>query len=278
MKSAGNARTTVRLPATERIVAPGPHEYKHTLNTMKLTPVLRPAKLLRRYKRFLADVEMPDGRILTVHTPNTGAMTGCAEPGSTAWLRDVNNPRRKYRYSWEVTENLQGVMVGVHTGITNALVREAIETGVMAELQGYESIRQEVRYGEERSRIDLLLQGHASGRDCYVEIKNVTTCDGQGVGYFPDAVSSRASKHLRELMAMVAQGHRAVILFCVQRGDVERVRPADEIDPLYGRTLRQALDAGVEALAYRAEVSPEAITLNRALPVVCPAADKGAVT
>lgn len=237
---------------------------------MKFQPELRPSRLLRRYKRFLADVELPGGEVITVHTPNTGAMTGCSEPGSTAWLRDVNSPKRKYRYSWEVTENLAGVMVGVHTGITNQLVTEAIENGTVAELQGYASIRPEVRYGEERSRIDLLLQGHGDGRDCYVEIKNVTTCDEQGFGYFPDAVSSRASKHLRELMAMVAQGQRAVIFFCVQRGDVARVRPADEIDPVYGDTLRQALAAGVEALAYRARVTPEEVVLEVPLPVVCP--------
>lgn len=237
---------------------------------MKFSPALRPATLIKRYKRFLADVRLPDGEVLTVHTPNTGAMTGCAEPGSTVWLRDVNNPKRKYRYSWEVTENLQGVMVGVHTGITNTLVSEAIEAGIVSELQGYDAICQEVRYGEENSRIDLLLQQHADERDCYVEIKNVTTCDAQGAGYFPDAVSVRASKHLRELMAMVAQGHRAVIFFCVQRGDVERVRPADEIDTLYGKTLREALAAGVEALAYRARVTPEAVELEKALPLVCP--------
>lgn len=237
---------------------------------MKFSPPLQPARLLRRYQRFLADVVLPGGETLTVHTPNTGAMTGCAEPGSTIFLRDTANPKRKYRYSWEMSENRQGVMVGVHTGLTNALVREAIENGVVAELQGYRTIRQEVRYGAEGSRIDLLLGGHADGRDCYVEIKNVTTCDAQGCGYFPDAVSARASKHLRELMGVVGQGGRGVIFFCVQRGDVERVRPADEIDPLYGRTLRQALACGVEALAYRAAVSPDAIELDTPLPLICP--------
>lgn len=237
---------------------------------MLIEPPLIPATLIRRYKRFLADVEMPNGETITVHTPNTGAMTGCAEPGSTVWLRDVNNHKRKYRYSWEMTTNLQGVRVGVHTGITNALVNEAIEGGVVAELQGYGTIRQEVKYGEEGSRIDLLLQGHADGRDCYVEIKNVTTCDEAAYGFFPDAVSTRASKHLRELMGMVAQGQRAVIFFCVQRGDVKQVRPADEVDFIYGETLRQALAAGVEALAYRARVTPEEVALEKALPVICP--------
>ncbi|MGM0594171.1 MAG: DNA/RNA nuclease SfsA [Pseudomonadota bacterium] len=236
---------------------------------MRFDPALTPATLIRRYKRFLADVALPGGEVITVHTPNTGAMTGCSEPGSTVWLRDADNPKRKYRYSWEVTESLAGVMIGVHTGITNRLVAEAIENGTVAPLQGYREIRSEVRYGEERSRIDLLLQGHRDGRDCYVEIKNVTSCDERGLGYFPDAVSSRASKHLRELMAMAGRGERAVIFFCVQRGDVEAVRPADEIDPLYGTTLRQALAAGVEALAYRARVSPEEVVLETPLPVVC---------
>ncbi len=237
---------------------------------MKFQPSLTPAILLRRYKRFLADVELLSGEVITVHTPNTGAMTGCAEPGSRVFLRKVENPKRKYPLSWEMTENLAGVMVGVHTGITNALVSEGIVSGIISELQGYATIRQEVKYGEEKSRIDLLLQGHADGRDCYVEIKNVTTCDDDGYGYFPDAVSARASKHLRELMTVVAQGGRAVIFFCVQRGDVQRVRPADEIDPLYGKTLREALAAGVEALAYRARVTPEEIVLATPLPVICP--------
>jgi len=237
---------------------------------MRFTPPLQPATLIRRYKRFLADVVLPGGEEITVHTPNTGAMTGCAEPGSTVFLREVNNPKRKYRYSWEATENLAGVMVGVHTGITNTLVHEAIGSGVVAELQGYPTIRQEVKYGEEGSRIDLLLQGHADGRDCFVEIKNVTTCDEEGYGYFPDAVSVRASKHLRELMGMVSQGQRAVIFFCVQRGDVTAVRPADQVDPRYGETLRQAIAAGVEAIAYRARVTPCEVVLEQALPVICP--------
>jgi sugar fermentation stimulation protein A len=237
---------------------------------MKFSPPLIPAALLCRYKRFLADVKLTSGKVITVHTPNTGAMTGCSDPGSRIFLRRVDNPKRKYPFSWEMTENLQGVMVGVHTGITNALVKEGILSGVIAELQGYDEIRQEVKYGEEGSRIDLLLHGHEEGRDCFVEIKNVTTCDEQGFGYFPDAVSSRASKHLRELMGVVAQGGRAVIFFCVQRGDVQRVRPADEIDPLYGKLLRQAMAAGVEALAYRARVTPAEIVLETPLPVICP--------
>lgn len=229
-----------------------------------------PATLIRRYKRFLADVELEDGSVITVHTPNTGSMLGCSDPGCRVWLRDTANPARKYRYSWELTETRNGVMVGVNTGITNALVEAAVRDGTVSELQGYGSIRREVRYGSERSRIDLLLEAHADGRPCYVEVKNVTTCDPDRFAFFPDAVSARGTKHLRELMGVVAAGGRGVIFFCVQRGDAERVRPADEIDPLYGATLREAIAAGVEAVAYRAEVSPQRIALSERLPVECP--------
>lgn len=235
---------------------------------MQIDPPLFPATLIRRYKRFLADVLLPDGRELTVHTPNTGAMTGCAEPGSTVYLREVASATRKYPYSWELTCTHAGVMVGVHTGITNTLVREAIESGLIDALQGYRQIRQEVKYGQEGSRIDLLLQQHADGRDCYLEIKNVTTCDAQGRGYFPDAVSQRASKHLRELCHMVAQGQRGVVLFCIQRDDVTALRPADEIDPLYGQTLREAMAQGVEAMAWVARVGPGEVALYRQVPVI----------
>ena len=236
---------------------------------MKLTPPLIPARLIRRYKRFLADVEMESGETITVHTPNTGSMLGCSDPGSRIWLRDSENPKRKYLYSWDITEAADGVLIGVNTGIPNLLVAEAIENGVIKELQGYETIRQEVRYGSENSRIDLLLTDPEKP-DCYIEIKNVTTCDDEGFGFFPDAVSSRATKHLRELMGVVEEGKRAVLCFCVQRGDVEQVRPADEIDPLYGRQLREALGAGVEAIAYRARVTPQEVILETGIPVFCP--------
>jgi len=229
---------------------------------------LQPGILLRRYKRFLADVQLPDGSTLTAHTPNTGSMLGCAEPGSRVWLRDSGNPERKYRYSWELVENSAGTLIGINTGIVNRLVTEAIAQGVATTLQGYRSIRQEVRYGSENSRIDLLLEG--DDVPCYVEIKNVTALDDSGCAIFPDAVSSRGSKHLRELMQVVAQGQRGVICFCVQRGDARAVRPADEIDAVYGRTLREAVAAGVEALALVAEVTPQGIALQRALPVILP--------
>lgn len=233
---------------------------------MQITPPLIPAILVKRYKRFLGDVVMPSGEQITVHTPNTGAMTGCAEPGSRVWLRDTQNPARKYIYSWEVSETAQGTMVGVHTGVVNSLVNEAIQTGVVTELQGYAQIQQEVRYGNENSRIDLLLM-HQGRPDCYVEIKNVTAVDDDGVAFFPDAVSKRGVKHLRELISMASQGYRAVLFFCVQRDDVNVVRPADEIDSDYGETLRRAMECGVEVIAYRARVSPNEIRLYQAVKV-----------
>ncbi|SEP78653.1 sugar fermentation stimulation protein A [Ectothiorhodospira magna] len=225
---------------------------------------LIPGKLQRRYKRFLADVLMDDGEILTAHCPNTGAMLGCMTPGSRVWLSRSDDPRRKYPHTWEMVE-ADGVMVGIHTGRSNALVEEAIRAGRVPELAGFTQLRREVSYGQHNSRIDLLL--HLEGRDCYVEVKNVTAAVQGGVALFPDAVSSRASKHLRELMAMVEAGHRAMLIFCVQREDVQCVRPADSIDPEYGMWLRRARDAGVETLALGAQVSPDRIELIRPLPV-----------
>jgi sugar fermentation stimulation protein A len=232
-----------------------------------LSPLVE-GMLIRRYQRFLADVELPDGRIVTAHTPNTGSMAGCCAPGSRVWLRSSGNAARKYPLTWELVETGQGVLVGINTGLSNHLVQEGIEWGVVAELRGYQTIRREVRYGEENSRIDLLLEGGADG-SCYVEVKNVTLVE-DGAALFPDAVSIRGTKHLRELAAMVGQGCRAVIFFCVQRNDAREVRPADRIDPLYGRTLREALAQGVEALAYEAQVSLDGVRLDRPLPVVCP--------
>ncbi len=231
------------------------------------TPLIE-GRLLKRYQRFLADIELPDGRTVTAHCPNTGSMLGCKETGSRVWLSEATNPNRKLPYTWEIVEALPEVLVGVNTGLSNRLVEEAVASGVIAELRGYARIRREVRFGAENSRVDLLLEGN--GPDCYVEVKNVTAAVEGKVAIFPDAVSDRGAKHLRELAAMAEAGHRAVLCFCVQRKDVAEVRPADAIDPVYGRTLRDALARGMEAIAYRAEVSPESIALHHPLPVVCP--------
>jgi len=224
--------------------------------------------LIRRYKRFLADVELPDGRVLTVHTPNTGSMRGCAEPGMRVWIRDTGNPGRKYPYSWELVEARPGILVGINTALSNRLVREAIEAGRVPALRGYRSIHSEVPYGRERSRIDLLLSD-GPAPDCYVEVKNVTLVEGD-TALFPDAVSVRGTKHLRELAAVVEEGARGVIFYCVQRQDARLVRPASAIDPVYAENLCDVLCSGVEALAYRAAASTTEIRLDVPLPVECP--------
>ncbi len=236
---------------------------------MNFDPPLVQGILLRRYKRFLADVILENGDEITAHCPNTGSMMGVADAGQRVWLAHRPSPTRKYAYSWELTQLADGTLVGVDTHRSNALVREAIEGGAIAELQGYERIVPESRYGSENSRIDFLL-GAASRPDCYVEVKNVTAAVEAGIALFPDAVSERGTKHLRELMGVVAEGARAVLVFCVQRDDVMEVRPADAIDPAYGQTLREALRAGVEAIAYRAVIDPVTIHLQHRLPVVCP--------
>ncbi|MFC1747442.1 DNA/RNA nuclease SfsA [Pseudomonadota bacterium] len=230
------------------------------------TPLIR-VKLIKRYKRFLADVLLDDGTQITVHTPNTGSMKGCSEPGSYIWIRDSGNPKRKYLYSWEMSELSSGVMVGVNTGLANHLAAEAISSGVVESLASYGEIKTEVPYGQERSRIDLLLKDPEEKQpDCYVEVKNVTARDGQHA-IFPDAVTARGTKHLRELSHVVAEGGRGVIFFNVQREDVDVFRPAHEIDPLYAETLAKVVGEGVEVLAYRASITPSEVFLDRALPV-----------
>jgi sugar fermentation stimulation protein A len=235
---------------------------------MRLPPLVA-GQLLGRRQRFLADVKLGDGETVVAHCANTGSMLGCKEPGSRVWLSAAADPKRKLAWTWELVEAQPGVVVGIHTGRANGLVEEAMNAGRIPPLAGYAGLRREVRYGAENSRIDLLLED--AGRPlCYVEVKNVTAAVADGVALFPDAVSARASKHLRELAAMVAAGNRAAIVFCCQRGDVHEVRPADAIDPAYGRALRAALAAGVEAYALAGRVAPEEISLDRLVPVVCP--------
>jgi sugar fermentation stimulation protein A len=224
-------------------------------------------RLIRRYKRFLADVQLADG-VVTAACPNTGSMMGCCEPGSRVWLSESDRATRKYRHTWEIVE-VGKVLVGINTGLPNALVAEAIAMGAIPELAGYASLRREVAFGEERSRVDLLLEDPRM-QPCYVEVKNVTAAVAGRVALFPDSVSERGAKHLRELMRLKAAGLRPVQLYCVQRGDVDEVRPADAIDPVYGRTLRQALEAGVEVMAYRAKVTAREIRIAERIPVVCP--------
>lgn len=226
------------------------------------------ATLERRYQRFLADVQLADGSRLTIHCPNTGSMMGCAEPGSRIWMSRSAKSGRKYAHTWELVEVGGGVLVGIHTGRANALVREAITNGVITELAGYERFRGEVRSGAHR--LDGLLEGHASR--CYLEVKNVTAATQDGIALFPDAVSQRGTRHLEELIRIRQGGDRAVLVFCVQRADAREVQPADAIDPAYGLALRNAMVQGVEVIAYGADVSPAAVELVRPLPVRCPEA------
>jgi sugar fermentation stimulation protein A len=197
-------------------------------------------------------------------------MKNCVVPDSQCWLSESDNPKRKYPHTWEVATTPSGHLAGINTGRANSLVRDAIGAGVITELQGYVQVRSEVRYGSEKSRIDFLLED--GERQCYVEVKSVTLMEQPGQGLFPDAVSERGSKHLRELMAVARNGHRAVLLFCVQHTGIEWVAPADVIDPVYGRTLRDAMGAGVEVLAYQAVIQPDnsRIFLRDSLPVRLP--------
>lgn len=197
---------------------------------------------------------------------------GCAEPGSRVWLSRASNPRRKYAWTWEQVETRDGVRVGIHTGRTNGLVREAlVRTDLLPELADYVGMRAEVRVPDADMRADFLLSGHRLQPPAVVEVKNVTAAvDASGIALFPDAVSSRASRHVEVLMEVVRRGQRGVLVFCAQRADACEVRPADDIDPRYGRVLRDALDAGVEVLAIGASVSEHAIVPDRRLPVVCP--------
>lgn len=225
---------------------------------MPLAPAPLPlftAHLIQRYKRFLADVILPSGETITLHCPNTGAMKNCIQPMSACWYSTSTNLARKYPNTLEIVTTPSGDWAGINTSRANALVETAIRAGVIAELQGYDNIKCEVVYGSEKSRVDFVLERGAE--KCFVEVKNVTLMEAKGQGLFPDTVSERGSKHLRELMQMVREGHSAVLVFCVQHTGIKWVEPADAIDPVYGKTLREAIEVGVEVIAYAADIEPE---------------------
>lgn len=230
---------------------------------MRFEQALVPGRLERRYKRFLADVTLESGELVTAHCPNPGAMTSCMEVGCPVLLRDHQGSRRKLRYGWELS--LMGEdWVMVNTARTNAVVAEALELGAVPELAAYPERRPEVPFGE-RSRVDFLLTGPGLP-DCYLEVKNVSLVHG-GVSYFPDGVTTRGTRHLVELAARRRRGDRAVLLFLVARGQGSPVRPAAKIDPDYAACLRAVAREGVEILSYRARVTPEEVTLEAAVPV-----------
>ncbi|WP_181707567.1 DNA/RNA nuclease SfsA [Chthonobacter rhizosphaerae] len=231
-----------------------------------LFPVpLLPARLVKRYKRFLADVVLDDGTETTAHCANPGAMTGLAHPGSRVWLSASDDPKRKLRYSWEIVE-ADGGLVGINTAHPNTLVSEAVTAGVLAELAGYSRLRREVKYGR-NSRIDLLLE-HDDRPPAYVEVKNVHLMRAPGVAEFPDSVTARGAKHLVELGDMVEAGHRAVMVFLVQRADCSVLTIAGDIDPAYAAAFTLARARGVEALAYACRITPTEIVAERAIPIV----------
>jgi sugar fermentation stimulation protein A len=231
------------------------------------SPLLR-GRLVKRYKRFLADVALDNGRTVTAACPNTGSMLGLAEPGCVVWLSESASPTRKYPYTWELVEADLGrgpELVGINSQHPNRVVTEAIPAGLIPELTGYASLRREVKYGQ-ASRIDILLEDPAKG-SAYVEIKNVHFSRTGGLAEFPDSVTERGRKHLVELSAMVAEGHRAVMVYLIQRADAEGFALARDIDPAYADAFHLAQAAGVEAIAYGCRLTPEGITIARAVPI-----------
>lgn len=236
---------------------------------MKLPQGLVPATLIRRYKRFLADVELADGSVITAHVANPGAMTGLQAPGAKVWLSLSPSKTRKLPYSWELVEADFGngpELVGVNTIHPNAIVAEALADGAIPELAGYATIRREVKYGA-ASRVDFLLE-HPDRPPCYVEVKNVHLMRTRDLAEFPDSVTARGARHLEELAAMVALGARAVLLFVVQIGSSQRVAVARDIDPTYGRAFDRAHAAGVETLAYGCKIGHDSIVLAGKIPVL----------
>jgi sugar fermentation stimulation protein A len=239
---------------------------------MRFSSDLLEGRLVRRYKRFLADVELASGNIVTAHCANPGSMLGLNAPGSRVWLSRSANPKRKLAYSWELIEINLGrgpALVGINTGSPNGAVAAAITAGLIPELNGYAEMRREVRYGE-NSRIDILLEDPARP-PCYVEIKNVHLMRQAGLAEFPDSVTARGAKHLKALAAMVASEARAVMVYFVQRGDAEAFSLARDIDPGYAAAFQDARAAGVEAIAIASEVTLEGLKLPLAIPLQAPA-------
>ena len=235
---------------------------------MKFHAPLIEGVLVNRYKRFLADVRLPNGEIVVAHCANPGSMLSVREPGARVWLSPASKPERKLRYTWEIIEVFGG-LVGINTGHPNLVVAEAIAAGRIPELAGYPVLKREQKYGK-NSRIDILLE--ASDRPpCYVEVKNVTMCRiAGGPAEFPDSVTARGTKHLEELADMVRSGNRAVMFYLVQRGDCTRFTIAQDIDPTYAKALKSATKAGVETLCYKASVAPAGIHVDAPLTLDLP--------
>ncbi|WP_150538991.1 DNA/RNA nuclease SfsA [Actinobacillus vicugnae] len=216
-------------------------------------PSLSHGKLIKRYKRFLADILLPNGEQITLHCPNTGAMTGCAITGDTVWFSTSDNPKRKYAHTWELTETQAGDFICVNTQRANQLVQEALTQQWIAELAHYQTILPEQKYGAENSRIDFLLKAEHQP-DCFVEVKSTTLLAKHGVGMFPDAKTVRGQKHLRELTSIAQSGQQAVIFFAILHTGIQRFAVAEHIDPEYAKLFERAKQAGVKVLAYKAQI------------------------
>ena len=234
-------------------------------------PPLSSGILIQRYKRFLADVQLPNGEKITIHCPNTGAMTGCANVGDTVWFSTSDNPKRKYAYTWELTQTQMGDFICVNTQRANQLVAEALSHKWIRELADYDNILPEQKYGEEKSRIDFLLKQQGLA-DCFVEVKSTTLLTESGVGMFPDAKTERGQKHLRELITIAQQGQQAVIFFAVLHTGIKQFQVAKQIDPKYAELFNQALQNGVLALSYKATIElaqgiPVAMNLQNSIKI-----------
>lgn len=230
---------------------------------MKFTPTLFPATLIKRYKRFLADVRLSDGTVVTAHVANPGSMIGLCEDGLRVWLEQNDDPKRKLKYSWKLAELADGTLVSVDTAAANKVVAEALSAHAIEELE-YQTFRAEVKYAED-SRVDFLLTHDE--HDHYLEVKSVTMSRRDGLMEFPDSVTARGAKHMRDLAAMVAKGHDATILYLVGRNDGNAMALAEDIDPTYAASVQHAVDAGVRVLCYDTILTPDGITLGKTLPL-----------
>jgi sugar fermentation stimulation protein A len=231
---------------------------------MRFQTPLVPATLIRRYKRFLADARLDSGQEITAHCANPGSMAGLAEPGMRIWLEPNDDPKKKLKYGWRLVEHEGGHFTGVDTGVPNRMLKAAFEAHEVPGLQGYASVRPEVKYGA-NSRIDFLLTD-PNGALTYVEVKSVTLSRQAGLAEFPDSVTKRGAKHLDELAQVVREGHRAVMLYLVQRTDASRVTLAGDIDPTYASAFAAAAECGVEAMAIGCQITPDGVWLKEPLP------------
>lgn len=234
---------------------------------MQFEPPLEHAILIKRYKRFLADIKTSTGELLTIHCPNTGSMLNCMSEGCNIWFRRSNDPKRKSAGTWVLSETPQNRLACVDTQLANKLAEEALNAGVIKELVGFNSLRREVKYGQENSRIDFCLS-YPNQKEVYLEVKSVTLgFDNNNTAAFPDAVTTRGAKHLRELTALAKQGIDTVLLYCVNLTNITAVRPCTEIDPNYTKALQEAHDAGVKLLAYACDISNATICLTHPINV-----------